>query len=164
MPWLPWCFGSRLVFSIQKQRQLSQVLNNPDGENVIKFEGEKLLSNSNCFIKVKLLFKFTHRNCRIMKIILKYCVKVMKQSMLRCIITTIAEIKTSKKSSYLSIITISLCINKDTLLMVCEDSSYNLDKNITLTTSYHKIVHHKASHSMQYLTLQNNQSIASNTP
>lgn len=72
----------------------------------------------------------TYRKSRLMKIILKYSVKITKQSVLRCVITTITEIKTSYKCSYLAIITMCLCVHENTFLMVGKEGSNNLHKPI----------------------------------
>lgn len=58
-----------------------------------------------------------------MNIILKNSVEITKQSMFRCIITTITQINTSYKGSDFSIITMGLSINKNTFLMVCKHVS-----------------------------------------
>mgnify|MGYP004703977497 FL=1 len=50
----------------------------------------------------------------------------MKYSMLRSIIATITEIKTTQKCSNFSIVTKSLSIYKNTFLMVGKESANNL--------------------------------------
>lgn len=60
----------------------------------------------------------THSKCWVMDIIQKDCVKITEKSMLWCIIAAITKIKTSNKSSYLSLISRSLCIDQYTFLMM----------------------------------------------
>lgn len=50
--------------------------------------------------------------------------------MLRCVISTITNIKTSYKCSYLAIIPICLCVHNNAFLMMREDGSNNLYKSI----------------------------------
>ena len=68
----------------------------------------------------------THRKGGIVKVVLKHCVKITEESMLWCVIASITEVYTSQKGRNLSIISICLCIYKNTFLMVCKQGSNNL--------------------------------------
>lgn len=57
---------------------------------------------------------------------MKHSVKILEQTMLRCIIAAIAEVQTSYKSTYLSVVPRCLSIHKYTLLMMSKESTNDL--------------------------------------